>query len=158
MENMQIPGEYFNEYYTEVNNMNPKIYDRVMPYIERTVDNLVINSNLSNEDINDLTNSVIADSKIMMNPPEHHNHETIFDTIKMLLLMELEDRDMEVWDSGEWEDDAMATIAPIGFHRDAVFFPPFFFPFFFGPGHRRRRRRRHNHRDHDRDGRDRNRF
>lgn len=151
MDNMQIPGgEFFNEYYTEVNNMNPKIYDRVMPYIERAVDNLDLNTNLSNEDINNLTNSIIAESKIMMSPPEHHNRETIFDIIKMLLLMELEDWDAEVWDSEDWEDGAVPAIAPIGF-RDHIFFPPFFFPFFFGRRRRRRRRR-------DRDERDRRRY
>lgn len=150
MENMQMPREMSHEYFTEVKRSNPKIYDRVMPYIHRMVDNLDYNLAMTNEEINNLTNNIIAESNIMMSPPEHHNRETIFDVVKMLLIMELED--MDEWD---WEDDgAMPAMDPMGFDADPFFFPsPFFFPFFF-----RRRHRRHHRREHEREERGRRRF
>lgn len=140
---MYDPNEMPSEYYDEAKSMYPEIYNKVMPYINMALDSMGEYHHLSDEDINMLTDKIITQSNIMLNPPHRHNRETIHDIVKMLLIMELD----------EWHnDEAVSALAPFGFFPHPNFL---LFPFLFDGRHRRRR---HDNRDNrDRDDRDRGR-
>ncbi|WP_312644788.1 hypothetical protein [Hydrogenoanaerobacterium sp.] len=116
------------DYMDRMEKMYPDCYTRIYPHVQDIVDSLSDESmyNLSNENINQLTDEAVRRSNVMNDPPMGHNRSTINDFTRALMVRDMFDR-----------------------HRRRRF-NPFFFPFFFFPFDDRDRDR-DRRRDHDRD-------
>lgn len=158
LDKIQNADDIYRDYYNLYNRTYPEIYDRISPYIENALYGLGVRNNLTDEEINILTERIIDESNIMTNPPANHNRETVFDFIKLIILKALEDDDLYDYDLDDdyddFDDASIPTIGPFEYYPHPypyIFLdgpwglPPYFFGRrrgYWGYGRRNRNNRR----------------
>lgn len=94
MENYMDSSDSMANFSDQIQKLYPDSYIRIYPHVQYMVDSMNDENlyNLTNNDIDRLSDEAIRRSSILNDPPRGHNRETIRDLTRFMFIRDLHDR------------------------------------------------------------------